>query len=69
MNLILAVIIFAFIKTQKRELEDEIIALHGEDGKDNPLATSIVSQVDLDQVNQGTEGGETGRLKKGRTKR
>jgi hypothetical protein len=37
MNLILAVIIFAFIKTQKRELEKEILALHAEDLKENPL--------------------------------
>ena len=29
MNLILAVIIFSFIRTQKKELEVEILALHG----------------------------------------
>lgn len=43
MNLILAVIIFAFIKTQKKELEIEINELHGEE-KD-PLAMSIISSA------------------------
>lgn len=33
MNLILAVIIFSFIKTQKQELESEIKALNDEDTK------------------------------------
>lgn len=39
MNLILAVIIFAFIKTQKQELEDEILALHGDEVKPDRLMT------------------------------
>jgi hypothetical protein len=35
MNLILAVIIFSFIKTQKRELESEIKALNDADYNNN----------------------------------
>lgn len=50
MNLILAVIIFAFIKTQKKELEVEINELHGEDGNGNPLATSIISAIEHDVI-------------------
>lgn len=43
MNLILAVIIFSFIKTQKQELESEIKALNDEDtkhGGDNNISPS-----------------------------
>lgn len=68
MNLILAVIIFAFIKTQKRELEDEIIALHGDDGKENPLATSVISHFDAEgNIILPTDGNHP--TKRSRTKR
>lgn len=58
MNLILAVIIFSFIKTQKQELEVEIKALNDEDtkhGGDNNHSPSNTQNNDGSQTI--TEGG------------